>query len=110
MEYIDRMQDKPELADQLGAHSFGRSGSRWEADDNQTRAALLGFGQQQAYDNATKVVAAIDQGGLGLPNRDFYLKDDDKSKEILSEYEASLSARCWYLEFQRKPQNKALPK
>jgi putative endopeptidase len=89
LEYIDGMKDKSELADQL-AHIHLAVPGAWEADDNQTRAALLGFGQQQAFDDATKVVAGIDQGGLGLPNRDFYLKDDDKSKEILSEYEAHI--------------------
>ena len=33
------------------------------------------------------MVASIDQGGLALPNRDFYVKDDEKSKEILGKYE-----------------------
>jgi endothelin-converting enzyme/putative endopeptidase len=85
--YIDRMKRKSDLADQV-AHIHLAVPGAWQGDDNQTRAALLGFGQQQTYDDASKVVASIDQGGLGLPNRDFYLKDDDKSKEILGKYEA----------------------
>jgi predicted metalloendopeptidase len=32
------------------------------------------------------VVGQIDQGGLSLPNRDYYLKSDDKSKELLAKY------------------------
>ena len=32
------------------------------------------------------VVAQIDQGGLSLPNRDYYIKTDDKSKELLNKY------------------------
>jgi endothelin-converting enzyme/putative endopeptidase len=31
-------------------------------------------------------VTLMGQSGLGLPNRDFYLKDDDKSKEIRDQY------------------------
>ena len=36
------------------------------------------------------VVAQIDQGGLSLPNRDYYLKTDDKSKELLAKYRAHI--------------------
>jgi putative endopeptidase len=60
----------------------------WEQSDNQTNAPFFGFTGQQDYDDASKVVAQIDQGGLSLPNRDYYLKTDDKSKEILTKYRA----------------------
>jgi len=60
----------------------------WEQSDNQTNAAFFGFTGQQDYDDASKVVAQIDQGGLGLPSRDYYLKTDDKSKELLEKYRA----------------------
>jgi putative endopeptidase len=36
-------------------------------------------------------VTLMGQSGLGLPNRDFYLKDDDKSKEIRSKYIAHMA-------------------
>src|SRR3984893_13007361 len=58
----------------------------WEQSDNQTNSPLFGFTGQQDYDDASKVVAQIDQGGLSLPNRDYYLKTDDKSKELLAKY------------------------
>jgi putative endopeptidase len=86
LKYIDRMKSKSDLAGQV-AHIHLMVPGAWRGDDNQTLAVLLGFGPKQAYDDPTRVVASIDQGGLGLPNRSFYLKDDDKSKEILSEYE-----------------------
>jgi len=89
LERIDQMKNKSQLADQV-AHLHLAIPGAWQGDDNQTRAALLGFGQQQDFDDATKVVAGIDQGGLGLPNRDFYVKDDTKSKEIRSQYEAHI--------------------
>jgi putative endopeptidase len=90
LERIAQMTNKSQLADQV-AHIHQAVPGAWQGDDNQTRAALLGFGQQQDFDDATKVVAAIDQGGLGLPNRDFYIKDDAKSKEIRGQYETHIS-------------------
>jgi putative endopeptidase len=60
----------------------------WQQSDNQTNSPFFGFTGQQDYDDASKVVAQIDQGGLSLPNRDYYLKTDDKSKELLGKYRA----------------------
>ena len=90
LQRIDGMKTKSELAGQV-AHIHMIIPGAWEGNDNQTAAALLGFGSQQDFDDASKVIAGIDQGGLGLPNRDFYLKDDAKSKEILGKYEAHIS-------------------
>jgi putative endopeptidase len=90
LERIDQMKNKSQLADQV-AHVHMAFPGAWDGDDNQTRAALMGFGQQQDYDEAAKVVGSIDQGGLALPNRDFYIKDDAKSKEIRGLYETHIS-------------------
>src|SRR6202021_1673832 len=62
----------------------------WEASDNQTNAPFFGFTGGQDYDNASKVVAQIDQGGLSLPSRDYYIGTDDKSKETLEKYRAHI--------------------
>ena len=32
------------------------------------------------------MIGAASQGGLGLPDRDYYTKDDDKSKQIRDQY------------------------
>jgi len=86
LERIQQVKSKSELADQVARLHMTIPGA-WESGNNQTSAALFGFGQQQDFDDATRVVADIDQGGLGLPSRDFYLKDDNKSKAILAKYE-----------------------
>jgi endothelin-converting enzyme/putative endopeptidase len=39
------------------------------------------FSSRQAYGDATRVLAHADQAGLGLPDRDYYLKSDAKSVE-----------------------------
>jgi len=45
-------------------------------NDGGTPAAMFGFGPAQDYVDSTLVVAAVDQGGLALPGRDYYLSDD----------------------------------
>ncbi len=40
----------------------------------------------QDLDDASKVVAVLDQGGLGLPDRDYYLKTDEKSADLRQRY------------------------
>jgi putative endopeptidase len=62
----------------------------WESSDNQANAPFFGFSGGQDYDDASKVVAQLDQGGLSLPNRDYYIKTDEKSLETLKKYRAHL--------------------
>ncbi len=40
---------------------------------------------------STRNIVHLMQGGLGLPDRDYYLKDDDKSKDIQEKYRAHLA-------------------
>ncbi len=42
---------------------------------------LFSFSSEQDFKNANAMIASADQGGLGLPERDYYLKDDQKSVE-----------------------------
>jgi len=39
--------------------------------------AFFRVGSEQDAKDATQMIAGLDQGGLGLPDRDYYLKDDD---------------------------------
>lgn len=48
--------------------------------------ALFGSGSNTDFKNSTEIIAGISQGGLGLPNRDFYFKTDDRSKLVRDEY------------------------
>src|SRR5258708_29417287 len=52
---------------------------------------FLGFDSNQDYADATQVIAFAGRGGLGLPDRDFYTKDDDKSKELRARYAAHVA-------------------
>ncbi len=50
------------------------------------RSVLFRAGSTQDPDNSEQVIAEIDQGGLGLPDRDYYTKEDAKSKETRERY------------------------
>ena len=52
------------------------------------RAPLFSFSSDQDAKNSSEFIAEVDQGGLGLPDRDFYLKNDVKSQEIRQQYVA----------------------
>ena len=47
---------------------------------------LFNLYSAQDEKNSEMVIAQIMQGGLGLPDRDYYLSDDDQSKMLRSEY------------------------
>jgi len=49
---------------------------------------FFGFGSGQDFEESSRVIAFASQGGLGLPDRDYYFKDDGKSKEIREKYVA----------------------
>jgi putative endopeptidase len=53
--------------------------------------ALFRFGSTQDFRDATQVIAEVDQGGLGLPDRDYYLKTDSKSVELRKQYAAHVA-------------------
>ncbi|PYU97691.1 MAG: hypothetical protein DMG26_20690, partial [Acidobacteria bacterium] len=44
------------------------------------------FGSTQDAKNSTQVIGGAEQGGLGLPDRDYYTKTDDKSKQLREQY------------------------
>jgi endothelin-converting enzyme/putative endopeptidase len=50
------------------------------------RSILFAQGSTQDPDNAEQQIAELDQGGLGLPDRDYYLKTDAKSQETRQRY------------------------
>ena len=49
---------------------------------------MFGFGSGSDFKNASQVIAELEQGGLGLPDRDYYFKEDAKSVELREKYVA----------------------
>jgi putative endopeptidase len=53
--------------------------------------ALFNFGSAQDMKDSSSVIGGADQGGLGLPDRDYYTKMDDQSKRIREQYQEHIS-------------------
>ncbi len=74
LDRIDALQDKSQLPALMGyLHSNGVH-------------ALFDFGSEPDAKDSRTEIAGTDQGGLGLPDRDYYLKDDAKSVELRNQY------------------------
>ena len=86
---ISALKDKNQLAEEV-AHLHQITFALLPGSNSGAQTPLFGFGQGQDLDDASKVVASADQGGLGLPDRDYYLKDDAKSIETRQQYVAHL--------------------
>jgi putative endopeptidase len=48
---------------------------------------FFGVDSTQDFKDSTQVTGEVDQGGLGLPDRDYYTREDPKSKEQRAEYQ-----------------------
>ena len=73
---IDALTSKKELAAFLAGEHPRTYGAGW----------LFGFGSTQDYGDATQVIAEADAGGLGMPDRDYYINDSARSKELRMKY------------------------
>jgi putative endopeptidase len=74
LDRIAKLTDKQHLAEEIAhLHRVGIP-------------SLFEFGSAQDFKDSTAVVAQLDQGGLGMPDRDYYLKDDPKSVELRQKY------------------------
>ena len=51
-------------------------------------AALFRLGPGQDKKDASQMIAQIVQGGLGLPDRDYYVAEDERSQKLRSAYQA----------------------
>jgi len=68
LDRVAGVQDKKELIDAI-AHAYMIGPN-----------PLFSFYSNSDLHNAGMVIAYIDQGGLSLPDRDYYIKDEDKDK------------------------------
>ena len=47
---------------------------------------LFGTGSEPDYKNSARVIVALEQGGLGLPDRDYYTRTDSTSTKLRNTY------------------------
>jgi putative endopeptidase len=48
--------------------------------------AFFSLGAEQDLKNATREIAVVDQGGIGLPEKDYYLRTGDKDDALRAQY------------------------
>jgi putative endopeptidase len=79
LDRIAKIKSQKELADALAAfHAQGAN-------------MIFDFDSVQDAKDATQFIARADQGGLGLPDRDFYFQTDAKSAETRANYLAHVA-------------------
>ena len=75
LDAIAGMKSKSELASEVAwLHAHG------------LRGTLFAFGAEQDLRNSDRMIANVGQGGLSLPDRDYYLKTDPASRAMLAAY------------------------
>jgi putative endopeptidase len=79
LQRIEKVRDPKSLASELAhLHEVGVG-------------AVFGFDSEVDFKDASMMIAGIGQGGLGLPERDYYFRDDARTKEIRAQYEAHVA-------------------
>jgi endothelin-converting enzyme/putative endopeptidase len=79
LDRIRDLKDKSELAAEIAR--LHRNGV----------GVLFEFDSGQDFKDSNQVIAQLDQGGLGLPDRDYYLKEDAESAALRQKYEAHVA-------------------
>jgi putative endopeptidase len=90
LEAIAAIRDKHELA-----HAFGES-LRADVDalnnTNFHTANLFGLWVAPGFNDSEHYAAYLMQGGLELPNREYYVSDSERMRDLRSKYQAHISA------------------
>lgn len=81
---IDQLKSLQDVSRYFGAHLEFRAGS--------PLAVMVAQDQK----DSTRYITAVNQAGLGLPDRDYYLKTDEKSAQVQKQYQWFIT-RLWEL-------------
>ncbi len=86
LDRIAKMKDKSELPEVIASiHQMIRP-ANLNFVDAQYPGVLFGLYAIPDFSDARINLGALDQSGMGMPGREFYLNDDAKSKEIRANY------------------------
>ncbi|MFA6415075.1 MAG: M13 family metallopeptidase [Candidatus Paceibacterota bacterium] len=77
---IDKVKDVPSLVATMAHLEKIGGGGPW------------GLGVDQDNKDSTRYIVYLHQSGLGLPDRDYYLKDDAESKRVRAAYQMHIEA------------------
>jgi putative endopeptidase len=91
---IDGISNKEELRTEIARlHRLGAN-------------VFFNIGSGQDFKDSTKVICQLQQGGLGLPDRDYYTNDDEASKKLRAQYVEHI-AKMFHLMGQPDGQSRA---
>jgi endothelin-converting enzyme/putative endopeptidase len=82
LDLIDRLDSKGGLAAVIGRLIEQSDSNAW----------FLAIGSQQDAEDASRMIGAVYAGGLGLPDRDYYLEDDAERVKIRAAYREHVAA------------------
>jgi len=68
---------------------------------------LFGFGSSPDMENSTMIIPWLVQGGLGLPDKDYYLENKGRSPEIRKEYKKHLAKMFELIDYSKEEAQKA---
>jgi endothelin-converting enzyme/putative endopeptidase len=86
LDQIDGLRDKAQLPQVIATiHQIIRP-ANLNFLEAQYPGVLFGVYNSPDFADASRTLAAFDQSGMGMPGREFYLKDDTKSKQIREQY------------------------
>ena len=106
LDRIAKMQNKSQLPEMVAyIHQIIRP-ANLNFIDAEYQGVLFGLYAWPDFDNAQRTLAALDQSGMGMPGREFYLNNDEKSKDIRQKY-VDYVART--LELSGEPKAQAAP-
>ncbi len=80
LDRIAELTSKSELTDLLAHYQMINVG------------AFFGFGEQQDFKDAQKQIAVVDQGGIGLPERDYYFRTGPEAEKTRQQYVEHVAA------------------
>lgn len=90
---IEELGAKPIAADlaRIDALKNTRDITRYIREEQARGGVVFNFGDSGDFKNPEIVIGYAAQGGLGLPDRDYYLRDDAESQKLLSQYQAHIA-------------------
>ena len=90
---IEELAAKPIAADlaRIDALKNTRDITRYIREEQARGGALFNFYDGADFKNPEIIIGYAAQGGLGLPERDYYLREDSDSQKLLSQYQAHIA-------------------
>ncbi|HTC95415.1 MAG TPA: M13 family metallopeptidase [Terriglobales bacterium] len=86
LDSIAQLKDKSQLAAEIARlHNLGAISGLHNFREGNLFALFL-FDSDADFKNASKIIAVVDQGGLGLPDRDYYFNDDPTAQKQREQY------------------------